>query len=380
MTNLENIKIHLKELFPSVILFYYFNNNSLANTKKGKPIVAINKYYFFKENSLYEESLDKSIEGKNVVIINNLAINLFLLLFHEIMGHNKFSYNNNGCISPKKIINENNELIELKRYCDYNFKEKDKEYILGINCNNKGDSGSYLELAFGKFGRNLITNLLLKITDKSKLMNRVDLFTDKTCETLRKYAILKTLVNEKKIELNENIEKSTIEEEIAILEKYIDYEKIIKEKLEEKDKIDNKDKGKDENNDEEDNKDKMKLIGKKKKRAKKEFNDDNDEESEIESYKKKKDDTINIENEIENSNDNESIIEENSEDNDSKNSNISDDDELFQKLYKKILRKYNFKDDEFVFKKILDKLKDETISSKDKEDLFYVSNYLDNVD
>ena len=49
-------------------------------------------------------------------------------------------------ISPKKIINESNDLIELERFCKY--KEDDKEYILGSNCRNHGDSGSYLELAY----------------------------------------------------------------------------------------------------------------------------------------------------------------------------------------------------------------------------------------
>jgi hypothetical protein len=78
-------------------------------------------------------------------------------------------------ISPKKIINESNDLIELERFCKY--KEDDKEYILGSNYRNHGDSGSYLELAYGKYEKHLITTLMLKLKDKGNLIKRIDLFT-----------------------------------------------------------------------------------------------------------------------------------------------------------------------------------------------------------
>ena len=92
------------------------------------------------------------------------------------MGHQKFIYNKNiNNISPKKILNESNDLIELERVCKY--KEDDKEYILGGNCINRGDSGSYLELAYWKYKKYLITNLMLKLNDKGNLIKRIDLFT-----------------------------------------------------------------------------------------------------------------------------------------------------------------------------------------------------------
>lgn len=365
MTNLENIKIHLNELFPTVLLFYYFKDDILANTKKGVPCIAINKYFFFKENSSYEESLEKSIEGKNVDIINDMAINLFVLLLHEVMGHNKFSYNNNFDDSPKKIINENNELIELKKFCDYTFNESDKEYILGNSCHKKGDSGTYLELAFGKFGRRLITSLMLNIKDKSKLITRVDLFTDENLEKLRKYVILKTISNEKKLDIKEIKEKSTIEEEITIYEKYIDYKNLTEEKEEKKDNNEDKGGNEDENI--------VKMIGKKTKRTADKKSDD--EDSNTESNKKNKNDIINFDNKNNIYDTEENNMEERSEDSDSNYSNITDNDELFEKLYKKILRKYNFKEDCSIIEKIYEKLKDESITPDEKEDLWYVLEY-----
>ena len=105
-----------------------------------------------------KESLEKDINLENKLevneeIINDFAINLFILLYHESMGHQKFVYNKNKCASHTKIINESNTLIKLKRFCDFKEHTENVEYILGEDCFNKGDSGTFMELVYGKFGR-----------------------------------------------------------------------------------------------------------------------------------------------------------------------------------------------------------------------------------
>jgi len=112
MTNLKIIKAHLKELRPKVIIIFTLKNNNLANTQKIFPCVAVNRYKFFKE------SLEKKIDfEKKLKIseddINDYAVNLFTIFYHESMGHNKFAYNKNCCVSPSKIINESKTLITL---------------------------------------------------------------------------------------------------------------------------------------------------------------------------------------------------------------------------------------------------------------------------
>ena len=54
-----------------------------------------------------------------------------------------------------------------------------------------------------------------------------------------------------------------------------------------------------------------------------------------------------------------------------------DNDKLFQQLYKKILKKYKFNDDEKVLRKISDKLKDDSITGNERSDLLFVLDYMD---
>ena len=197
MTNLKIIKAHLKELRPKVIIFFTLKNNNLANTQKIFPCVAVNRYKFFKE------SLEKKIDfEKKLKIseddINDYAVNLFTIFYHESMGHNKFAYNKNCCVSPSKIINESKTLITLKRKCDFKEDTENVEYVLGEDCFNKGDSGTFMDLAYCKFGRILITEMMREVKDKGNLINRVDLFVDENCEVLKKYITLKYLAKKKK--------------------------------------------------------------------------------------------------------------------------------------------------------------------------------------
>ena len=154
MTNLETIKDHLKKLRPKCLFFFSYENKKIASTQKSCPCVTINRYNILEEKEIKETIFDKAVK-ENEDSANKRAIDLFILFFHESLGHQKFIYNKNiNNISPKKILNESNDLIELERVCKY--KEDDKEYILGGNCINRGGSGSYLELAYGKYKKYLI--------------------------------------------------------------------------------------------------------------------------------------------------------------------------------------------------------------------------------
>jgi len=361
MTNLETIKDHLKKLRPKFLLFFSYENDNIANTQKRFPCMAINRYNILDANTTKEIIFDKEVK-ENEDSANNTAIDLFILFFHESMGHQKFIYNKNAKnLSPKKIINESNDLIELERVCKYT--EDDKEYILGSNCINHGDSGSYLELVYGKYGKDLIINLMLKLNDKGNLIKRIDLFTGQDCETLRKYIILKS--EAKKSENEIKIEKkNNIDEEINELEKWINYKELITNNNNSYNKNNNKE---------------FKLIGRKKKREK---NNIDNEDSQSENIgKKKKYDEMNSEEKNDNFNSEKDDPNEEyeSESDDYDDEECVDNDKLFKKLYKKILKKYKFKDDETVLRKISDKLKDDSITGDERTDLLFVLDYMDEV-
>ena len=345
MTNLKMIKSHLEELCPKVIIFFTLENNNIANTQKNLPCIAVNRYNFFKKSLEKEINFEKKLDI-NEETINDYAIDLFILFYHESMGHQKFAYNN---YFPSKIINESNTLIKLKRFCDFKEDTENTEYILREECFNKGDSGTFMELAYGKFGRKLITNLMLEVEGKGNLINRVDLFTGENCEVLKKYITLKFLAKERKININK---KKTIEEEIQELEKLIDYEESVSENNNQKT-------------------DEYKLIGKKIKRTTDGKSDDNNSELEEIQVKKIKYDKSEIENM-------------NNAINEVDKSNINEDDYIddateFQKLYKDITCKYGFKTNGNILKEIEEKMKDKSIDPDELYALRFVYEYLCNV-
>lgn len=212
-----------------------------------------------------------------------------------------------------------------------------------------------MELAYGKFGRKLITNLMLEVEGKGNLINRVDLFTGENCEVLKKYITLKFLAKEKKININK---KNTIEEEIQELEKLIYSEEIVSE-----------------NN----NQKKDKLIGKKIKRTTDGKSDDINSELEESQGKKKNYDKS----EIENMN-NDIFPKKKESKSEVDKSNINEDDYIddateFQKLYKEITCKYGFKKNGNILKEIKEKMKDKSIDPDELYALSFVYYYLCNV-
>ena len=86
-------------------------------------------------------------------------------------------------------------------------------------------------MAYGKYKKKLITGLMLFTPGKGKLIKRADLFTESSCETLRKYIILKYNAKERKITIQEN---NSIENDILQYEKEMDYEELISEKINQK--------------------------------------------------------------------------------------------------------------------------------------------------
>ena len=93
------------------------------------------------------------------------------------------------------------------------------KYIL-TSKKNKGDSGHFIELSYGKCDDFLITKLLFEMKNKGKLINRPDLFTD-SGETLKMYISLRRKIEKKKITYNFNNTLS-IENEIIKMKSLVD--------------------------------------------------------------------------------------------------------------------------------------------------------------
>ena len=341
LTNIQMVKNHLKELFPKSLTFYKSNNGGIAFTSSITEAISINENFI-----MYDKKNDIDYNSDNLILTNNeindIAMNIILLLFHEFMGHKKFSLSQNPGTSPKKII-KNKKLIELKHKNEYKKNEQNCEYILTTHSNkNKGDSGHFIELCYGKFNNELILNSLLDLKNKGKIIERIDLFT-KYKETLSKYVTLRVISEEKGYEFKFD-EKETIEQEISIMEQKINIEEYIKEKEQKKD-IDDK------NNN--------KLINKKRKRT--------------QSVKKLKYSENNF---IKSVSEYESLSGEEGE-----NSEVSDEKsdekklskiELQIKRDKKIFKRLGLKNDDNLVENIINKFNEKNLSDQDFDDLNYL--------
>ena len=166
LTNLATLKAHLKEIIPKIHIFCYMENDEIAFTASEFYGTVINVYHLLKNyqniNKIFKLDFNKPQSYNKIITedeLDDIAMNVALNYIHEIIGHRKNSLAEPGTVSPKKIINKNKELIELKHKEEYKGNINDNnEYIL-TSKRYKGDSGHFLELSYGKVDNILVTKL-----------------------------------------------------------------------------------------------------------------------------------------------------------------------------------------------------------------------------
>ena len=333
LTNLEMVKYHLKMTLPEIIIFYHYECDEMAFTSPEFGGICINEFHLLANISADLTYLDynaNSLLFINEDIKDEIAMNIVIDMFHESFGHTKFSLSSNGIESPKKIVNEQNKIIKLKYVGDFVENDNNSEYILTSN-NQKGDSGHFFELCYGKYENVLILKLLRDMKNKGKLIQRPDLFTN-SINKLKEYVILRKTLEKKNIILNFN-RVISIEQEIEVMKNIIKKkENVIKIILEKKTKRDNFNDKKQMSN--------SNAKGMKnkdiKKENKKEINDN---------YEKK---TIN------------ELLD------------LLSHEEVFNIIMKRVRKKYGFKFDPLFMSKVRGELKKLKPNSKDYQDLSFL--------
>ena len=221
------IKSHLKRVFPKVIILCYIKNGEESMTESEFGGIIVNEFYITKFKNLdYNSSkLSKITEAQK----NDIAMNFFLYFIHEVSSHNKYAISEDGKNSPQKIFNKNKKIMTLRHKNDNDPNDNNNEYILTSD-NNKGDSGHFLELGYGKYKNELIIDILRKMENKGKLINYPELFTDDG-KKLNEYVSLRKQLEENKINFDFNTEL-TIYQEIEQMKKELDNIKIKNNKIE----------------------------------------------------------------------------------------------------------------------------------------------------
>ena len=237
MINLSGLKNHLKELLPSVICFYSFENTE--NAAFHYPVIVgicVNESGLFENCEKF--SLDKNCFNEKKYDTKNVAMKLTLNMNHECFGHIKFQIHSDFC---EKVINE------TPKKC---FDNKILKELVGINnsikndtinilaYNDKSNSGDYFESSFGKLPESkYYTSVYLKINkNKGNLIDHPELFYKKeNLEKLQKYAYYKYLYEQNNgnmgfLKINDEKYKTfDLEQELEYLTKF--YENYSKSKI-----------------------------------------------------------------------------------------------------------------------------------------------------
>lgn len=227
LLNVEDIKQHLLDLIPEIIFFYDLDEQkscSKAVSLEQTGEIAINTFYLFKNNNKCDISKEYTFK-EDINNVDNIAMTIWRILFHETGGHTKFRNKaniKNGTKSPVRCVLEGK--IKKLTYLYDKGNSNDLIKILPNDKNGRGDSGHLLETSLGKYNGEYVINYFDKIKNIGNLLSYPEYFAKKEkIKTLDEYIYLKNLAEENNINIKENSQwEIPLEKYIPIIRKAID--------------------------------------------------------------------------------------------------------------------------------------------------------------
>ena len=223
LLNVQDIKDHLFELIPEVIYFFDCDSNTKAFIFSMTGELAINESLLYKKYK--KVNLIKNYEKKDKYNAENISMTIARYLLHEESGHFKFRNKSdikNTAKSPIKCISEG----KIKRLTYFGDKNESNNLIkiFSADKKGKGDSGHYLETAFGKWKNVYCIVYFDIIKNIGKLLNFPEYFIkNEYLPVLQKYLFIKFLLEKNKIEMTWSDELS-LEAEIVLMIKLLNKE------------------------------------------------------------------------------------------------------------------------------------------------------------
>ena len=191
MLSLEEIKTHLKNIIPNIIIFHPdLSEDTFAITNPLNGNIILNEHHFKRKNIL--QNVNKDSISKETFIVSKI-------MMQEIFGHKKRSYSklqaNYVPISSFKtelgeliFISENNEDCDI-------FKESNKNIAIENIDSFKGDSGFLIKYFFGKIETEYICALIDSIENNTNLSKLLEpKLWHKDIKTFQEYIKLKVII------------------------------------------------------------------------------------------------------------------------------------------------------------------------------------------
>ena len=215
LKNLDMLKTHLKQTFPKVIIFCYINNGEEALTESEFGGIVLNEFYIT-EKKFIDYNTDKLIDITEEEK-DDIAMSLFLYLFHEVSGHKKYALlleilrkmkNKGKLINYPELFSDNgkklNEYASLRKQIEENNIKTNFKYNISIDHEIKQ-----------------MKNELEKI-NQSNPNNKIEIFKE---QILTKDKMNKNiLLNKGKRNRNDiNLEKESNEKKFLTMEERLNY-------------------------------------------------------------------------------------------------------------------------------------------------------------
>ena len=217
LTNIDILKTHLRNIFPDIIIIVDDEEINLEEAKANKVLGSVILNFASKFLSpLKQFDIDKKIENED--INNNIALIIFITLFHEILGHIKggFSIRNN------ELLLSPNAYYDKKKNAILKFVDRNTPYVAKNEINilreedTDTDAGYFLEYFIGECEYGFFSELIEIMISGNVNLNFIldNELWGKNIEILRKYIRLKyilfcydkNLLNKKKYkDINEEI-------------------------------------------------------------------------------------------------------------------------------------------------------------------------------
>lgn len=191
---LSDLKSHLKEIIPTVILFFELKDSDKnAFTDDSIGAIGVNKATLLKP---YKDlDITKNILHESKYDAKDAAMKLAEDIMHESFGHKKLKlqfdfFEKDTKDTPKKCFKDK-KLKELVSINEINHEK----YINILFNDEKSDSGNYFESSFGRLSNTSIyTFTYLSLIKHGKLIDYPELFYNRdNLETLQKYAYYRYL-------------------------------------------------------------------------------------------------------------------------------------------------------------------------------------------
>lgn len=195
MTNIDEIKAHLNDIFIDTLITYKANERvcTFIITKTGA--VEIN----LSEIPGYEKIfLEKKLEKYEITQGKDVAAKIVQFLLHGIYSHKKFLYEKEKFIICPYYFFQDGEYYFL----EYKISaSKDPNAIKILPKNTFSDDGTYYELSYGKIGDYYAIEIIDEMNGYGDILDEINLWTD-DLDSLNKYFKYKYIIQFQKISLN----------------------------------------------------------------------------------------------------------------------------------------------------------------------------------